>query len=233
MPVTNFAVFATATFADDLSFAGSFHHAQLLLSPELPLRTTTDFLEAENITLCQLGLSVWSPEVSWKPISDELIKEALEIVLDAANHPLMVMCSSGIHRTGVLVGCLRRMQQWALSSIISEYRMFASPKERYVNEQFIELFDTDLVNLPPQPLHWFTVEQRMLAEDIAEIHPHPFPALTPTADTPAFKKYYFMEGVVPLTTCETKVKKEKKEKKDKEEKKDKKEKAAGGEAAGL
>jgi len=35
----------------------------LLLSPELPLRTTTEFLKAEGIELSQLGLAVWSPEV--------------------------------------------------------------------------------------------------------------------------------------------------------------------------
>lgn len=48
------------------------------------------------------------------------MQEALEIVLDVKTHPLMVMCSSGIHRTGVLVGCLRRLQHWSLSSTISE-----------------------------------------------------------------------------------------------------------------
>jgi len=47
--------------------------------------------------------------------------------------------------------------------------MYASPKERYVNEQFIELFDTDLVNLPPGLPSWFTLQQRMLSDDIEEV----------------------------------------------------------------
>jgi tyrosine-protein phosphatase SIW14 len=47
------------------------------------------------ICSCQmhLGVGVWMPEASWKPISEELIKYALEIVLDVTNHPILVMCS--------------------------------------------------------------------------------------------------------------------------------------------
>ena len=29
----------------------------------------------------------------WKPFTEELVKEALEIVLDRTQHPVMLMCS--------------------------------------------------------------------------------------------------------------------------------------------
>jgi tyrosine-protein phosphatase OCA1 len=55
---------------------------------------------------------------------------------------------------GAVVGCLRKIQQWHLSSIFEEYRRFAGSKVRLQNEQFIELFDTDLVTIPPNPPAW-------------------------------------------------------------------------------
>ena len=62
---------------------------------------------------------------------------------------MIVMCNLGRHRTGTIVGCLRKLQRWNLTSIFEEYRRYAGPKVRVLNEQFIELFDTDLVRLPP------------------------------------------------------------------------------------
>ena len=47
-----------------------------------------------------------------------------------------------------MVGCLRKLQRWNLSSIFEEYRRYAGSKVRLLNEQFIELFDTDLVSVP-------------------------------------------------------------------------------------
>ena len=40
------------------------------------------------------------------------------------------------------MGILRRLQGWALTPVLAEYRMYASPKERVMDQMFIELFDT-------------------------------------------------------------------------------------------
>lgn len=45
-----------------------------------------------------------------------------------------------------MVGCFRKLQKWNLTSILEEYRRFAGSKGRILNEQFIELFDIDLVS---------------------------------------------------------------------------------------
>ncbi|KAH9749715.1 Tyrosine-protein phosphatase DSP1 [Citrus sinensis] len=45
------------------------------------------------------------------------------------------------HRTGCLVGCLRKLQKWCLSSIFDEYQRFAAAKARLSDQRFIELFD--------------------------------------------------------------------------------------------
>ena len=59
------------------------------------------------------------------------------------------MCNLGRHRTGTLVGCLRKLQRWNLTCILEEYRRHCiTSKFRLLNEQFIELFDIDLVQVP-------------------------------------------------------------------------------------
>jgi hypothetical protein len=39
------------------------------------------------------------------------------------------------------MGILRRLQGWALTPVLAEYRMYASPKERVMDQMFIELFN--------------------------------------------------------------------------------------------
>lgn len=146
----------------------------LYLSPELPTRALQAFFEANSIEFHHLGLETWRPsDDTMQPISVELVKESLELLLDGTRHPLLLLCSSGLHHTGVLVGCLRRLQQWNLTSILQvcdrctvasqlsrvcdrvltfvrgraalqEYRSFAGAgKSRQSDAQFIEMFDLD------------------------------------------------------------------------------------------
>ncbi|KAI3992702.1 hypothetical protein MKX01_021663 [Papaver californicum] len=65
------------------------------------------------------------------------IREALKIVLDVRNHPLLIHCKRGKHRTGCLVGCLRKLQRWCLSSVSEEYRRFAAAKARFTDQRFM------------------------------------------------------------------------------------------------
>ncbi|XP_024030988.1 tyrosine-protein phosphatase DSP3 isoform X2 [Morus notabilis] len=45
------------------------------------------------------------------------------------------------HRTGCLVGCLRKLQSWCLSSVLEEYQRFAGVKSRITDMRFIETFE--------------------------------------------------------------------------------------------
>ena len=45
------------------------------------------------------------------------------------------------HRTGCLVGCLRKLQNWCLASMFEEYQRFAGAKSRNTDLRFIETFD--------------------------------------------------------------------------------------------
>lgn len=53
------------------------------------------------------------------------------------------------HRTGCLVGCLRRLQRWCLSSVFDEYQRFAAAKARVSDQRFIELFDLSSLRQSP------------------------------------------------------------------------------------
>lgn len=70
-------------------------------------------------------------------IPDDGIAAALSAVLDRRNHPMLIHCNKGKHRTGCLVGCLRKVQRWAFSSIFDEYIRFSYPKARMMDQQVL------------------------------------------------------------------------------------------------
>ncbi|KAI9503152.1 hypothetical protein GGI25_001923 [Coemansia spiralis] len=146
----------------------------LILSVEGPSRAFTQYIKTKPIHRIHLGMTRWQSNLGWKPVSEELIKEGLECILNKANHPLLIVCSSGVRETGTLVGCLRKLQHWNFNSIVYEYRSFAGGKGKYAQELFIELFDVDLVTLPKQLPEWFVEEKRMWEKEqrerFAELH---------------------------------------------------------------
>lgn len=87
-------------------------------------------------------------------MSEAEVLSALQVILSPQNYPLHVMCKFGHHRTGTVIGCLRKLQGWNLTAIFEEYRRYAGSKVRFLNEQFIELFDTDLVRIPVDHPAW-------------------------------------------------------------------------------
>nr|XP_023907251.1 probable tyrosine-protein phosphatase DSP4 [Quercus suber] len=82
-------------------------------------------------------------------IPEEKIRDALRVVLDVTKHPVLIHCKRGKHRTGCLVGCLRRLQRWCLSSVFDEYQRFAAAKARVSDQRFIELFDLSSLRQSP------------------------------------------------------------------------------------
>lgn len=83
-------------------------------------------------------------------IPDEslMVASALRYVVDPRNHPLLVHCNKGKHRTGCVIGCHRRLEGWAVTSILEEYRRHSAPKNRFMDEQFVELWNPRMMGLP-------------------------------------------------------------------------------------
>ena len=94
------------------------------------------------------------PEAALTPVPEETITAALTTVLDSRNHPMLIHCNKGKHRTGCLIGCLRKMQQWSLTTIFDEYRRFSFPKPRSMDQEFIELY--------PELSVWPLLDRRFL-----------------------------------------------------------------------
>jgi tyrosine-protein phosphatase SIW14 len=71
-----------------------------------------DFLREQGIKSYRIELE--GNREPFQAIPTERFAEALNVVLDTANHPILVHCSKGTHRTGVLMGVIRRMTGWSL-----------------------------------------------------------------------------------------------------------------------
>ncbi|CAO1614424.1 unnamed protein product [Sympodiomycopsis kandeliae] len=113
-----------------------------LILEEYP-EQNTNFLDEEGITFFQYGIpGNKEPFVS---IPSDKIASALLTILDYRNHPMLIHCNKGKHRTGCLIGCLRKLQNWSLTIIFDEYRRFSFPKSRAMDQEFIELFDVEQV----------------------------------------------------------------------------------------
>lgn len=59
------------------------------------------------------------------------VQRALRLMRSSAHHPLLVHGLRGKHRTGCLVGCLRRAQCWSLAATFDEYRCERSCGRRH------------------------------------------------------------------------------------------------------
>ncbi|KAF9887880.1 tyrosine-protein phosphatase siw14 [Aspergillus nanangensis] len=73
--------------------------------------------------------------------SPKTINDILEILLNKANHPILIHCNKGKHRTGCVVACFRKLQGWNLDDVTQEYHKYAWPKARPLDLQYIEQFD--------------------------------------------------------------------------------------------
>jgi tyrosine-protein phosphatase SIW14 len=97
-----------------------------------------EFYAANGIKLIPIGLD--GNKWPFKEINHDSMRVVLRNILTEANRPLLIHCNKGKHRTGSVVGCLRRIRGWALSAVFAEYLLFASPKTRLEDQQLIEAF---------------------------------------------------------------------------------------------
>ncbi|PKA60940.1 putative tyrosine-protein phosphatase [Apostasia shenzhenica] len=109
------------------------------LCPEPYPEAMADFVRSKRIRIFQFGIDGSKEPSVVIPI--DAIMGALRIVLDMRNHPVLIHCKRGKHRTGSLVGCFRKLQNWCSGSIVEEYIRFAGTKARINDLKFIETFD--------------------------------------------------------------------------------------------
>ncbi|KAL1960250.1 hypothetical protein VTO42DRAFT_8793 [Malbranchea cinnamomea] len=69
------------------------------------------------------------------------IDKVIEILLNPENHPVLVHCNKGKHRTGCVIACFRRLQGWAADMAVAEYLRYAHPKARPLDQDYIKKYD--------------------------------------------------------------------------------------------
>ncbi|KAJ7978263.1 Tyrosine phosphatase family protein [Quillaja saponaria] len=146
VPPTNFSMVEDGIFRSGFpqpshfGFLDTLHlRSVIYLCPEPYPEENLEFVRSRNIRLFQFGIEgKTEPSVS---IPKDTIMEALKVLIDVRNHPVLIHCKRGKHRTGCLVGCLRKFQNWCLSSVFEEYQRFAGMKSRIMDMRFIETFD--------------------------------------------------------------------------------------------
>jgi tyrosine-protein phosphatase SIW14 len=98
-----------------------------------------DFLQSNDIRFFQLGVA--GNKEPFADMPEDVLTNALLILMDKRNHPVLIHCNKGKHRTGCVVACLRKLQHWSLAATFDEYRKYSWPKSREMDLQCIEAFD--------------------------------------------------------------------------------------------
>lgn len=87
------------------------------------------------------------------------MSRALRLIMDRTNHPILIHCNKGKHRTGCTVAVLRRIfGKMSLDMIRDEYHTYAGAKARFLDEVFFENFDLNLVMWMARQEHWVDPE---------------------------------------------------------------------------
>jgi tyrosine-protein phosphatase OCA1 len=116
----------------------------IILSPDAIDDNFLKFLEGEKIEFVQVG------KTELYPINEQVVTTSLQIIANESSHPVMLVCKSGRALTGVVVACLRKLQKWSMTSIFEEYRRYSGGSRlQPQQEQFIEIYDIDLITISP------------------------------------------------------------------------------------
>lgn len=66
----------------------------------------------------------------------------LDVMMDKQNHPILLHCNQGKHRTGCVIAVARIISGWSRDTALDEYRTYAEPKVREGDLDYIASFQT-------------------------------------------------------------------------------------------
>jgi len=90
------------------------------LASEDPIDEFLEFVQQEQINLYFAGINPDGGDNNpWDGLTENSIIQALNIIVNKDNYPLLVCCGMGRHRTGTVIGCLRRLQGWNLARYVT------------------------------------------------------------------------------------------------------------------
>jgi tyrosine-protein phosphatase SIW14 len=101
------------------------------------------------------------------------MSRALRLLMDRTNHPILIHCNKGKHRTGCTIALFRRILGLDMDAVREEYHTYAGKKARFLDEVFFETFDLNAVM-------WMARQERWASALDTKITP-PSPPATPKA----------------------------------------------------
>jgi tyrosine-protein phosphatase SIW14 len=104
------------------------------------------------------------------------MSRALRLLMDRSNHPILVHCNKGKHRTGCTIALFRRILGLDMDAVRDEYHTYAGKKARFLDEVLFENFDLNLVM-------WMARKEQWAGALASEVAP-PSPPATPKALEP-------------------------------------------------
>jgi hypothetical protein len=68
-----------------------------------------------------------------------------------------------------VIAIIRKLQHWSFTALNAEYRAFAGSRSRFPYEQLAEVFDLDLIAIPPAIIlpDWFITQEAMWQDECA------------------------------------------------------------------
>jgi protein tyrosine/serine phosphatase len=111
--------------------------------PEDILPDYQSFMRTEGITHHQIHvLPNKDPDVY---TNDNVVNKIIKLILDPTNHPILIHCNKGKHRTGCMTACFRKVTGWSLEACLAEYEDYSRPKSRALDKDFITRFDASVL----------------------------------------------------------------------------------------
>jgi tyrosine-protein phosphatase SIW14 len=147
----------------------------LTLVPEPIAPEYQEFMKKSGIQHFQVHIKANKGEVRVESCE---MSRALRLIMDRTNHPILIHCNKGKHRTGCTVACFRRIIGNDMSSIVDDYHTYAGAKARFMDEVFFEGFDLNNVM-------WMARQEGWVAPEI-DIGP-PSPPVSPASSLVAAK----------------------------------------------
>lgn len=69
-------------------------------------------------------------------IKSSCLKKSFNLLLNTEKYNILL-----VDRTSIIIGILRKVQKWSISSVINEYRLFAGKNRSYYAETFLEVIE--------------------------------------------------------------------------------------------
>jgi tyrosine-protein phosphatase OCA6 len=102
-----------------------------------PVDSLCSFIEEESISYHHVCVDTCRDEVT---IGNSDLIRLLELVIDESAHPLYLHCMDGRNTTGVVIMCLRKLQNWNFAVILSEFARYSGGKATRALQQHVESF---------------------------------------------------------------------------------------------